>query len=443
MVNFNNDFLLPEYHYMHKFRICFSSLWVMIFLLLPLEQSTYCSKNVLLSTETASFNKLIINKLIEDQNAVFIDACMEKFRIKNGLKGVAVAIVKDEKLVFVKGYGFANEETAVPVNPNNLFRIASVSKLVTAVAIMKLAENAKISLDSKVFGKYGILNDNQFLNIKDKRLERITVRHLLNHSGGWTQHYGDLAFLPKTVSRAVGDPLPVKIDSYIKFVTTHRLHFEPGSRSVYSNLGYIILGKVIEKVAGTDYESFVKNEVLKPAGITDMHIGHSFFEEALPEEVKYYQPEDGQPIESYDGSGRIVPKIYGANDIYLLGSAGGWLASAVDLMKLVVVIDNDPVAKDILCSASILEMTRVDHDGMDPIGWRGTNESGEWWRTGTLPGSSALVKRQPNGFSWVILSNTSNYKGPRLALEMNRIMSHILVNIDHWPDYNLFSFLTN
>ncbi|MCX6239470.1 MAG: serine hydrolase [Bacteroidia bacterium] len=397
---------------MSKFRNRLFTFWSLIFLLIPFEQGTFSNKN-------------------------------SKFRVQNGLKGVTVAIVKDEKLVFAKGYGFANEETQIQVTPNHLFRIASVSKLITAVAIMKLVENSKISLDSKVFGKYGILNDDQFLHIKDHRLEKITVRHLLNHSGGWSQHYGDLAFLPKAVAKGVGESLPVNIDSYIKFVTTHKVHFEPGSNSVYSNLGYVILGKVIAKIAGTDYETFVKKEVLEPAGIVDMQLGRSFFEEALPNEVRYYQPEDGQPIEAYDGSGRMVPKTYGGNDIHLLSSAGGWLSSVIDLMKLVVVIDNEPAVKDILSSESIHEMTLVDPNGLDPLGWRATNERGEWWRTGTLPGTSALVKRQPDGFSWVILSNTSNYKGPRLAIEMDRIMSHILLKVDHWPNYDLFSFLNN
>lgn len=428
---------------MHKFRNRLSIFTLLIFLLCPFRQASYSIRNSLLSPLNESFNKLVFNKLIEEQNAEVIDNFMEKFRIQNGLKGVAIALVKDEKLVFAKGYGYANEEDQIPVTPNNLFRLASVSKLVTAVAVMKLVENSKISLDSKVFGKEGILSDEQFLTIKDKRLEKITVRNLLNHSGGWTQHWGDLAFLPKTVSKGVGDPLPVTIDSYIKFVTTHRVHFEPGTNSVYSNLGYLILGKVISTVSGTDYESYVKKEVLAPAGITDMRLGGSFLNEALPNEVRYYEPEDGHPIESFDGSGRMVSKLYGGNDIHLLGSAGGWLASPIDLMKLIVVIDNEPKVKDILSPESINEMTHVDPSGLDPLGWRGTNDKGEWWRTGTLPGSSALVKRLPDGISWVILSNTSNYKGPHLAIEMNRVMSRILLKVDQWPDYNLFSFLGN
>ena len=428
---------------MSMFRNCLFVFLLLIFLLIPSKQGCFSNENALLSARSKTINRLAISKLIKEQNYAFIDASIEKFRQQNGLKGVSVAIVKDEKLVFAKGYGFANEEAQILVTPNHLFRIASVSKLLTAVAIMKLVENSKITLDSKVFGKYGILNDERFLHIKDRRLEKITVRNLLNHSGGWTQHYGDLAFLPKAVAKGVGESLPVNIDSYIKFVTTHNVHFEPGSNSVYSNLGYVILGKVIATITGTSYEAFVKKEVLEPAGIVDMQLGGSYASEALPNEVSYYQPEDGKPTESFDGSGRMVPKTYGANDIHLIGSAGGWLASSIDLMKLIDVIDNDPRVKDILTPQSIREMTRVDPKKLDPLGWRSTNERGEWWRTGTLPGTSALVKRQPNGYSWVILSNTSNYKGPRLAIEMDRIMSHILLKADHWPDYDLFSFMDN
>jgi len=428
---------------MLKFRILLFTGLTAAFLLVPSKHGTISSQNSLLSTQKEPINKLLFNKLIEEQNSGVIDGIMEKFRAQNGLKGVTVAIVKDEKLIFTKGYGYANEEAQIQASPTHLFRIASVSKLITAVAIMKLVENSKISLDSKVFGKYGILNDEPFLHIKDRRLEKITIRNLLNHSGGWTQHYGDLAFLPKVVAKGVGESLPVNIDSYIKFVTTHKVHFEPGSHSAYSNLGYVILGKVISKVSGTDYETFVKKEVLEPAGINDMQLGKSFPEEALPNEVKYYQPEDGQPIESYDGSGRMVPKIYGGNDIHLLSSAGGWLSSAIDLMKLIIVIDSESGVKDILSSESIREMTCVRTPKLDPLGWRATNERGEWWRTGTLLGASALVKRQPDGYSWVILSNTSTYKGPHLAVEMNRVMSHILSKVNKWPDYNLFSYLNN
>ena len=144
------------------------------------------------------------------------------------------------------------------------------------------------------------------------------------------------------------------------------------------------------------------------------------------EEVRYYQPEDAQPVEAYDGSSRMVPKIYGSTNMALLGSAGGWIASPVDLMKLLVVIDGDSRTKDILSAKSIAEMTHVDEKAW--IHWAGEvpMKTGNVEGTGTLPGSSALVKREPNGISWVMITNTSNYKGPHLAIEMDRLMSATL-----------------
>lgn len=397
--------------------------------------------NALIKRDNDRFNYLIIKKIIESENTDILDKSFERFREQNYLKGLAVAIVKDERLIYAKGYGYSDVEAKIQASPFQLFRIASVSKLITATAIMKLVENGKIKLDSKVFGKYGILNDDKYLPVRDNRLENITIRNLLNHSGGWTQRYGDIAFLPKIVSEQTGDPLPLNIDSYLKFVTSKKLHFEPGSSSAYSNLGYMILGKVISKVSKSSYEKYVQENILKPAHIYDMQLGGSFENEKLPNEVRYYQPEDAQPVEAYDGSGRMVPKVYGSTNMALLGSAGGWIASPIDLMKLLVVIDLDNRRKDILSSQSIREMTHVDEKGLDPLGWRSTNENGEWWRTGTLPGSSALVKREPNGISWVMITNTSNYKGPHLAIEMDRIISGTLRKITKWPDYDLFDFL--
>ena len=116
-----------------------------------------------------------------------------------------MAIVKDDKLVFAHGYGYSDVEAKTAVNPGNLFRIASVSKLITAVAIMKLVEKKVISLDSKVFGSKAILKDTIFNKVVDKRLYNITVRHLLAHAGGWTLTYGDPAFNSLVVLEKTGE----------------------------------------------------------------------------------------------------------------------------------------------------------------------------------------------------------------------------------------------
>ncbi len=149
----------------------------------------YCDSKIALTqeehvvSENEFLDRLIIAKLLKSQNTAFIDEPVEKFRIRHLLKGMAIAVVKDEKLVFAKGYGYADEEDSILANPNQLFRLASVSKLITAVGIMKLVENGKIALESKVFGKNGILNEEKFLHIKDKRLENITVHQFIKPLG--------------------------------------------------------------------------------------------------------------------------------------------------------------------------------------------------------------------------------------------------------------------
>ena len=129
-----------------------------------------------------------------------IDHNVERFLRRNNLAGASLSIAKDGKVVFAKGYGFADKERSISVQPYNLFRIASVSKLVTAVAIMKLVEFDSLSLESKVFGINGILNDSSYLSYKDKKVEQITVRQLLNHSAGWTNRWGDPMFMPNVIS---------------------------------------------------------------------------------------------------------------------------------------------------------------------------------------------------------------------------------------------------
>ena len=214
--------------------------------------------------DTNSLNYKISNEQSEFPGSSFIAKKAGEFLQQWNLAGMTMAIVKDGKLVFAHGYGYSDVESKLQVNPGNLFRIASVSKLITAVAIMKLVEKKVISLDSKVFGPKAILKDSIFIKVADKRLYDITVRHLLSHAGGWSLSYGDPAFNSLVILEKTGDSGAATMDSYCRFVASRKLHFAPGTRSCYSNMGYMFLGKVIEAASGKKYEDFVINEVLKP-----------------------------------------------------------------------------------------------------------------------------------------------------------------------------------
>ena len=384
-------------------------------------------------------NFKITNNLSEFKESKIIEKQANELLRQWSLAGMTMSIVKNGKLVYAQGFGYADVETKQPVTPGQLFRIASVSKLITAIAIMKLVEHKSISLDSKVFGPNGILKDSVFDTVKDKRLYDITVRHLMAHAGGWSLRYGDMAFNSLLVIELSGETGAATMDSYCRFVASRKLHFAPGTRSSYSNMGYMFLTKVIEAVSGQNYEKYVRNEVLKPIGITDMHIGRSYLSDRRFNEVKYYESDDNKLVSCFDGSGRMVPKAYGGNPIELLGPAGGWIASSVELAKLMVMVDGFKNVPDMLPNNLISQMVE-DKFFRGPLGWKTVKDNGDWIRTGSMAGTSAIMKRQSNGFSWVVVINSSSWKGPKLPYYVNYMMGKIEHSVKNWPKHDLFKY---
>lgn len=387
--------------------------------------------------DTNGLNFIISNELSKFSGSSFIEKEATEFLQQWNLAGMSMSIVKNGKLVYARGFGYADTEAKLQVSPGNLFRVASVSKLITAVAIMKLVEKKAISLDSKVFGPKAILKDPVFKSVVDKRIYNITIRQLLAHTGGWSTHYGDPAFNSLVVLEKTGETGAATMDSYCRFVASRKLHFEPGTRSSYSNMGYMFLGKVIEAVTGRKYEEFVRNDIMKPIGISDMHIGRSYLTDRRFNEVKYYESEESPMIPAFDGSGRVVPKPYGGNPIELLGPAGGWICSSVELAKLMVQIDGLRTVPDIFPQNLINQMVEED-ELRGPLGWKVVKENGDWIRTGSMAGTSAIMKRQSNGFCWVVIINSSSWKGPRLPAYVNYMMGKIEKGIAAWPNQDLF-----
>jgi CubicO group peptidase (beta-lactamase class C family) len=361
-----------------------------------------------------------------------IDFMMSKYDIK----GASVAVARDGKLVYAKGIGYADEEAGEPVEPRHLFRVASVSKLITATTIMKMAELELLDINDKVFGAEGILNDSIYLNYIDPRVEDITVLHLLNHSSGWNRRYGDPIGMHRLIARQMNiEWRDIRMPDIIQHVLSKRLHYNPGSSHVYSNLGYAILGEVIEAVSGESYESYVQQTILLPLGIYEMRIGKSLIEERLENEVKYYAP---SRITENHQKHPMVPVAYGGNHIELLGPAGGWIASPSEILKLTVAIDTIPGITSLLSRESIRLMTDITLSHGGPIGWAGTDGRGNWWRTGTLSGTSALLMRQNDGISWAVFFNSSTYMGISLPGVTHNEVKTALDKVEDWPERDLF-----
>ena len=362
------------------------------------------------------------NTDFSDEGFNRFESRFKRYLTRWGIKGASVAMAKEGELLYAKGFGYASIEDSVEVEPYNLFRIASVSKLVTATAIMRLVERGDLTLNDKVFGADGILNDSIYLNYRDKRCEMITVKHLLEHSGGWSPRYGDPMFMHWVLARRMGKELPLSNEDIISFILTRRLHFTPGTASIYSNLGFTILGKVIEKVSGQGYENYVKSEVLNPIGLYDMQLAQNRQEDKAPKEVNYYELPDAIRIPSFDGSSEKVMKSNGGTDVNELEAAGGWIASAPDLVKFVEAIDGFDNVPDIISEVSIDKMV-TPKVGYSPLGWRKIAYKDTWIRTGTLAGSSAVMVRRADGIIFVVLCNTSAWTGPGFAFDIAKFVT--------------------
>jgi CubicO group peptidase (beta-lactamase class C family) len=392
------------------------------------------------NSESKALSHRINNHMSSFEGAERMEKSIADFLKRYKINGASVAVTKDGRLVYAKGFGYADVEKNESVEPRHIFRIASVSKLITAIAVMHLVEEGSIDLDSKVFGPEGILSDSTYLAYRDKRVEDISIHHLLQHKAGWSRYYGDPMFMPHVISRRMDVDLPVKHEDVIAYSLTRKLNYRPGTRYSYSNLGYAILGEVIEKVTGMGYEDYVQFSILHPLGIHDMKIGNGYYHERSDNEVKYYEVSGSREVLAFDSHDTYVPRVYGGNDIELLGAAGGWLASPAEMLKLVVAVDGYNTSPDLLMPETLDVMTDSRKSRYDMIGWKGADNSGTWWRTGTLTGTSALLVRQKNGINWIIVTNTTTWKRSRIHSETSKTMFRAISKVREWPEYDLFDY---
>lgn len=357
-------------------------------------------------------NDTLTNQVSDYPDLAEMDSIVKKYLRRWEINGAQLAISRNDSLIYAKGFGWADKERGLPMEPSYIMRMASVSKLVTATGVMKLCEMGRLHLSDKVFGPQGILNDTAYTHaIKDPRYFDITVEQLLRHKAGFTNYAGDPMFSTRYIMMQNHLTTPPDHATLLGIVLKRHLGYTPGTARRYCNIGYMLLSMIIERRSGMGYEDFMRKMVLEPAGCFDFHIAGNYYEDRRPNEVKYYMHKGSEPVYEYNNSGRMVEKCYGENDIPRLAGAGGWCASAAELCRLVAAIDGLPAVKDILSKSSVDEMTRPMPDHGFSLGWNFTNPGQPWIRTGSLSGTSAIVLRYPDGQCWVLITNTSTWKG--------------------------------
>jgi len=263
--------------------------------------------------------------------------------------GGALAVAYQGRLVVARGYGFSDLARSRPVEPSDLFRVASVSKSLTGLATLRALDLGLLDLDERVFARLARLRDPE--RREDPRLLEIRVEHLLHHAGGWTL-WGvpdDPLLRNKEIARSLQVPSPPGPEDLVRWLALQPLSFEPGSRYSYTNIGYVALGRVLAAAAGRPYEEFVREELLAPAGSTRPRLGAIRREDRLPGEVEYEAPREEFWENVFDGeSGSPASPAYGGLNLEGFDASSAWVVSVVDLARLGVAVDGRPDRPDVL-----------------------------------------------------------------------------------------------
>jgi N-acyl-D-amino-acid deacylase len=383
-----------------------------------------------------------------------LDAWARGFLGEHKIPGCSVAVAKEGRVVYARGFGYADRDAKSPVEPESLFRIASVSKPITAVAIMKLLQEEKLRLEDKVLDF--VPNEPHFEEGGkfDERWRQITLTLCLSHTGGWDRGVSyDPMFQAVRMSKSLGIDLPILPEHIIRYQLGQPLDFDPVSRYAYSNFGYSLLGRVIEKVTGQPYEKYVQDAIFAPLGITRARIGGSLESERVDGEVKYYDVNSGRGLAiTGPGAGKDqVPISYGVWRQETLDSHGGWIASTTDLVKFGAALDlvegGRKSRSGLLNAANIRLMfspqatiTKPGDDGSPGVyygfGWTLKKESDELVARhgGALACTAAALMHFPEGINVAVLTNLGQSPdGKFLQREIEGPVTDIVRKVESWP----------
>ena len=330
-------------------------------------------------------------KVLVKHGIPYVDNQVYQFMNDFHVPGVSISIMQGTEVKYSSGFGFADNATRTRVTPDHLFRMASISKQFCTMCIMMLREQSRLRLDQPVFGENGILKG-LYANVTPYH-ESITVRHLLSHSSGICKGLSDPAFTWSYRMYSNGSPVPT--DTLIQRTLNDRqqpysdgtMTWSPGMGYNYSNVGFCILHRVVEVVSGKDYESFLKEDVLEPMGVTDTHIG-GYEYERRPNECVYYMQEGTNGY---------------ANPLRELAGAAGIITSTNQMMRVLTYMDGDDTVPDIFSYETLQEMySPYAYQGSGTygsnykrygLGWRMNHSSlfpGAHYHGGNIAGTATL-----------------------------------------------------
>lgn len=321
--------------------------------------------------------------------------------------GLGVAFAHDGQLLYEDAAGLADRDAGTRLTTDHCFRVASISKPITAVAVFRLIEEGGLALDDRVFGPAGILGEAYGPVPDGSPIGDITVDHLLTHTaGGWPNRGGDPMFRDTDLDHAA---------LIRETLRSRALATAPGSAFAYSNFGYCVLGRIVEKRTGRAYADHVRAAILEPVGATGMAIAGNTLAERQLLEVRYH------------GHGRDDPY---AHNVRRMDAHGGWLARPAALARFAASLGAS-APPTLLKPDSIAAMVRPSPvNPQYARGWR-LSGGGNWWHAGQLPGTTGFLVRTRRGLCWALLINTRR-REDGLARELDRLGWALAKSVPDW-----------
>lgn len=406
------------------------------YLLLLKQLLVLCLVMIGMSSAFAAANNFPMTGMTTNKIAPSIDQRIISLMKRWGMPGGAIVIMRDDQILHARGYGWADKAYRQPVYPNSLFRIGSVSKAITAVAVLKLIQDQRVGLDDKVFS---ILNDLHPLGDHTASgVYSISVRNLLQMSPGWYSTAIDPMFGPwsSTMLSYLNNDIPPDCVMATRMMMGLRLHYQPGTRYSYSNLGYCMLGLIVTKATNVNYgymgyENYVKQNILEPLGIMDMQIGDTLSYNRAKHEVKYYPYPTGSKSDPYvnnvpESLANLSGLPYGDAQILHKNAAdGGWIASALDLARFLQALSSfkilNPDMVKIMLSRPSFEHSPDKYWSMGWVVERRGNHS-YFSKHGSFTGTQAMIFQSDDGTSYAAIFNAKPTQRPKFLAELVQIL---------------------
>ena len=311
-------------------------------------------------------------------NPELFDAAIRLHTLDAGSRDVSVAVVYDGQVIH--SYAASSRKSSRAVDEQTSFRIASISKILTAVTVLKLVEQGQLELDEPIVGRVA---DNIGLMLADSRARDISVKQLLAHTSGISN------FLKIFFDAGAYDQMGMLSETLGQTLST-----EPGSAYKYSNVNYVLLGKAIELVTGLSYHDAVEQLVLAPLGLQSFRL------------VGTYEFGPSDALHAVSGGRTYMEQ---------LGAAGAWVATAIDVAKMVDSINADSPTLHIL-NADLMKLMKAPATPkpVTPIWDYGLGlrlfVSGEWGHSGSIENVHSMAVHRPDGLVVAVLVNGSKPK---------------------------------